>query len=471
MLKGLVKDVVIYGITGGLSKSLMILLLPVYTRYFIPEEYGVIDLVTTIIMFITIMSMLQMEAAIGRYFYETKDKNENCRNLSTAFWTIMGCSMVLIILLTIFAKPCANLLFRDDSYSGLFFIAAAILLVSNIYAFLTAVMRYIKKPIIYGIFSLVQISLTLGASILFVVEMEIGIEGVFYGQLVGFSAAATLMLAYSFSRKILGFYWDKDTIVRYLKFSLPLIPGMVSGWANNYINRFVMLSYLTLTEIGLFTVAFRVASVFRLFEDALKMAWGPFVYESLQKENHKELFKTVFSLSVVLVFTIVMVLSLFANEIFILFATDQYRPAIHVMLILFLSLGLNSLVQIVLIGPVITKKTYYNSILQFVSLVVNVVSLFILVPKYGLIGVPISLLNSTLTLFILSWIYTEKLYYIGYHKLIFLISFTFAFIIVSLCLYAQFDVYIRILVAIMIISIGSYVGRKHINNVRQYFDH
>ncbi len=423
MLKGLVKDVFIYGAAGGLSKSLMILLLPVYTRYFSPEEYGIVDLVTTVLMFLTITSMLAMEAAIGRYFYEAANEAENQKNLSTAFWTIMGASAILVLLLYILAAPLSELLFESESYADLFIVAAAVLPLSNTYAFLTSVMRYVKKPVLYGLFSLVQITLTLGVSIFYVVGLEMGIIGVFYGQLTGFAGASSLMLIYSFSRNILGFHWEKSTIVMYLRFSLPLIPGMFSGWANNYVNRFIMLSFLSLAEIGLFTVAFRIASVFRILEDAVKMAWGPFVYESLQKENHKEMFRTVFSFSVLIIFTLVSVLALFANELLAIFATYEYNQAVSLMTILFLSLGLNALVQIVLIGPVITKKTHYNSLLQLAGLIVNVLCLFILVPEYGLIGVPFSLLASTFTLFILSWAVTEKLYYIGYPKLIFISSF------------------------------------------------
>jgi len=470
MLKGLVKDVFIYGAAGGLSKSLMILLLPIYTRYFSPEEYGIVDLVTTVLMFLTISSMLSMEAAIGRYFYEAKDDAENQRNLSTAFWTIMGASAILIALLYSFAVPLAELFFDNKSYSSLFIVAAAILPLSNVYAFLTAVMRYVKKPILYGVFSLVQIALTLGTSILYVVGMDMGIIGVFYGQLTGFAAAALLMLFYSFGTNILGLHWQRHIINRYLRFSLPLIPGMFSGWANNYVNRFVMLSYLSLAEIGLFTVAFRIASVFRILEDAVKMAWGPFVYESLSKENHKEMFKTVFSFFVLIIFTLVMVLALFASELFSIFATESYEEAVSVMIILFLSLGLNALVQIVLIGPVITKKTHYNSLLQLASLVVNVVCLLVLVPSYGLIGVPISLLASTFVLFLLSWFVTERLYHIGYPKMVFLIAFTLSLAVVVLSVYTQQGLYVRMISAAIIIATGAYMVKLLFRNVREYFD-
>ncbi|MBN4072155.1 oligosaccharide flippase family protein [Flavobacteriales bacterium AH-315-E23] len=470
MLKALVKDVFIYGIAGGLSKSLMILLLPIYTRIFTPDEYGIVDLVTTVLMFLTIMSMLQMEAAIGRYFYEAKDEHENRRNLSTAFWTIIGCSALLIALLFLAAKPLSSLLFDTDKYSNLFLVTAAILPVSNIYAFLTALMRYVKKPILYGVFSLIQIILTLGSSILFVVQMKLGIAGVFYGQLTGFAVAAAVMLLYSFRRKLLGLYWENAVIIRYLKFSLPLLPGMFSSWANNYVNRFVMLSYLTLAEIGIFTVAFRIASVFRILEDAVKMAWGPFLYQSLQKEDHRELFKTVFNYAVMVVFSLVIVLSLFADEIFSIFATAEYKEAIHVMIILFLTLGINTLVQIVLIGPVITKKTHYNSILQLTSLAVNIALLFIFVPKIGLIGVPLSLLCSTLTLFLLSWINTEKLYHVGYPKLVFIIALGTASSVVGISIYYNIDLTYRITIAVLVVAIAISMGNQYFKSVKQHFD-
>jgi len=470
MLKGLVKDVIIYGIAGGLSKSLMILLLPIFTRYFTPEEYGIVDIVTSVLMFLSIMSMLQMESAIGRYFYEVEDEKENRINISTAFWTVIMSTTVIVVLLLSVNTSLSSTLFGSEDYGELFVVAAAILPASNIYAFLTSVMRYVKKPILYGLFSLIQITLTLGSSIAYVVVMDVGVVGVFYGQLTGFGVAALVMFLYCLHTGIIGMFWKKKVVVRYFQFSLPIVPGMVASWANIYLNRFIMLSYLSLAEIGFFTVAFRIACLFRILEDAGKMAWGPFLYQSLEQENHKEVIKTVFNFAVTGVFTLVIILALFSNELFHLFASEEYDEGIYILPILFLALAINSLVQIVLIGPVITKKTHYNSIIIFVSLAVNIGLLLILVPKYGLSGVPISLLCSSFTLFILSWIITEKLYYIGYSKPAFLITFVSALGAVGLSVFFDLELMIRILIAILA-GVAMYaMSLFYFKTIKQKFD-
>lgn len=74
MLKRLGKDVIIYGIASNLSKFIGIFLIPIYTAYFSKEEYGSLDLISTIISFAAIFGMLQLESAIGRYYFEVEEK-------------------------------------------------------------------------------------------------------------------------------------------------------------------------------------------------------------------------------------------------------------------------------------------------------------------------------------------------------------------------------------------------------------
>ena len=468
MLNELVKGVFFYGILGGLTKSISMILLPIYTRAFSPDKYGIIDTVTTVLSFLTIITMLQMEAAIGRYFYETKDVEERRQNLSTAFWTIFACSLFFMVCLVQMANKTSILLFDTAEFGSLFRIAAVILPCSNIFAFFVAIMRYLKRPILYGFCNLLQIISVLGFSILFVVQMEIGIAGAFYGQLLGYSITAIAIVCIALTHKIIGFYWEKDILIRYLKFSLPLLPGVFCGWLNSYINRFFMISHLTFSEIGVFAVSLRLASVFRLFEDAVKMSWGPFLYSSLEKENHKAVFKIVLLWSTVLVFYLVIVLSLFLEEIFTFLATREYFKGVSMTVILFLTFSINSLVQIVLIGPVITGKTYFNSILQLMGLLVNTVLLFILIPELKLFGVSLSLMFSSLTLFLSSWITTEKLYPVGFHKLEFVIIFGGTILAIYLIINNNIKFPYKVAIVFILPVIAMIVGQKYFVIIQRY---
>nr|MBA3985966.1 hypothetical protein [Flavobacteriales bacterium] len=72
MLKKLGKDVAIYGIAASLSKFIGIFLIPVFSRYFDPNEYGALDLIMTVVSLVAIFGMLQLESGIARFYYEAE---------------------------------------------------------------------------------------------------------------------------------------------------------------------------------------------------------------------------------------------------------------------------------------------------------------------------------------------------------------------------------------------------------------
>ena len=417
----------IYGTIGGLGKSISFFLIPLYTRVFSVEDYGYLDLITAIVLLVGMIGTLQMESAIGRFFYEREQLQKI--KISTAFWIVIIATSLLTLPLIIFAGFISKQIFSSDDLTNIIIIGVARLPFSNAFSYFMALMRYIKKPVKYGTYHLFQILLTTGLSIWFVVGLDYGLTGAFLGQLIGFSISTLLVAFYFVKIGLLGFVFSSAIKSQFLKYSLPLVPGVIIGWANLYINRFIMLYYLSAYDIGLVGVATRVAAIFALIEYAIKMTWGPFLYENIKYPDHRLTFNKVFiSMSTVLL-CLVAALSLFTEDLFNLLVPVEYQEAYKIALILFLAMGLNALMQIVQVGPAITKKTKYNSILSALGVISNIICLFAMVPSIGLIGVPLSFLTSIVVQFISSWLISEKLYYIGYKmrylSVLFLMAATF----------------------------------------------
>jgi O-antigen/teichoic acid export membrane protein len=454
MLKRLVKDVAIYGLTSGLSKSLMLILVPVYTRVFSSAEYGTIDLVSTCTSFIIIISMLQMEASVGRYYYEVKEGPSRLAYMSTALWTIVLFSLFFVIPIVFFSSQLSLLLFKDVSYQDVLIVGALMIPVAVIFALFTALMRYVHKPLIFGLSIFIQISITILVSLFLVLYIKVGIVGVFYGQIAGFIVSAILMSIYLNRLGLIGFVWNKLILLKLLRFGLPLLPGLVTNWANTYANRFAMLTYLTLTEIGLYSIALKIASVFQLAEQAVKMTWGPFLYDNVKNNPaHKELFQRILFLATIVTFMLVSIVSLYTEEIFTIFVAPEYFAAITPAKILFLALGTHLLIQLVLVGPGITKKTHFTSLSSLLSLLVNIISLFLLVPHFKLIGVAISYLLSICAYLIVSWIISERLYYIGFSIARFAQNFILISIFQVAIIFVEFELYLKIIFTFSILII------------------
>ena len=428
MLKDLAKSILIYGVASSIGKFIGLFLVPIYTRIFSPDQYGVIDLISTVVALVSILGMVQLESAISRYYFAVKENEERCIYVSTAFWTIIVLSSFWAVFVLLLAGPVSVLLFKTDQYRYVILVASLIIPFSNIFSFLTVLMRYINKPVVYTIFVTIQLLSTVGISVWLVVFKRIGIIGVFYGQLFGFILAAGAMLFYL--RFLLRFAWKWNVLKRFFRYSLPMVPGVCGGWLNSYAGRFVMLGYLTLADIGLYTVALKIASIFGLVDSAFRMAWGPFMWENFERPDHRDIYKRVMKIVSIGVFSLVSMVALFGREIVSFLTTQAYANAAPLIGILGFSLGLRIVGQTVMLGSGICKRTEYNTLTMYISVGVNIALLFILVPAIGLIGAPLCMLISSTVLIVLGWYISERLYYIGFSKMFFGVGYLITLVVV-----------------------------------------
>mgnify|MGYP001595852281 FL=1 len=70
------KDTFIYGFGNIFSKGASLILLPIYTRLFTPAEYGIIEMLTIVTSFLSIILMFGMTGAQNFFFFEQKQNGK-----------------------------------------------------------------------------------------------------------------------------------------------------------------------------------------------------------------------------------------------------------------------------------------------------------------------------------------------------------------------------------------------------------
>lgn len=443
------KDLIIYGFSSSIGKFVSLLLVPLFTRVFIPDIYGEMDMILTIVAIASIFGMVQLESAVSRYFYTQKDELGKKIIISTAFWSVSFLSLFIVLLAVVFSDKISSFFFDNPRHSFAIILSSLIIPVSNLNSLFTVVIRFKKKPVHYMFFQLLQIIITVGVTIFLITYLKIGIIGVFWGQLVGYSIATFMMAIYL--KNYLSFIWNKVEFKKMIRFSLPLVPAVAGGWANSYLNRFIILGYLSVADLGLYAVALKIASVFQLVGSALRMAWGPFLWETFENNsNHKVVFRKIQKELSLFVFILVVIITLFSKEIILLVASDAYMPATQLIGFIAISLAISEvIIPITSIGPGITKKTEYNTVIFFLSIPVNIGALLFLVPKIGVIAVPISLFFANLVFLIAGWWNSERLYYIGFKIYPMIFNLIFSLLIISLILYFEVPISIKIILSIL----------------------
>ncbi|WP_194850509.1 lipopolysaccharide biosynthesis protein [Nonlabens antarcticus] len=459
MNKQLLNSFLFYGVSTGLSRFISLILIPIYVRYFNTSEYGVIDIIQTVVSVIVIFGILQLETSIQRYYYETRGRYRKMM-ISTVCFTIFFISIVLVIVISIFSKLISTALFDIPSYSTEIIVASLIIPFLNITVIFFIVLRYLKKPVLFSVLILLQVVTSAGLTLLLVLKFDLGIKSVFLGQLAGYIIVAIVQLYVL--RNNLVLQWNRKILKKMLVFAIPQFPARIGSASVTYLNRFVMLSLLTTSAIGIFSVALKFASVMQLLNISFSMAWIPFMYENLKKSDHKEIYKTVFEFVIQITFVVVFVVSLFSKEIIQLFTVEAYYDAAYLLPGLILYNALFIVKAITDIGIVITKKMIYISYVYFIGASVNVGFLYLGIYFFDLKGVVYSMLLTNIVIVFLGWFFSEKLYHIGMNLNKYLLYLTTSIICVVVLMNYNFNDYFRYSLALLSLLFMIYQNKGYV---------
>ncbi len=466
MLKDFAKSFLLYGLASGLSKSFLILLVPIYTQVFSTSEYGILDILTGFVALMVIVGMLQLESGVARYYYEEVGI-ERKRLISTTFWSITGFSILLALLLSLDASFFSEYLFNRADLESIFTACCFLVPLSICFNFLVFLLRYEQKPLIYFLFIIAQVVITILSILYFIYYLDLGLHAVVYGQLVGM-ILPLLGLLYYFKDQIY-LVWDNAIIVKLLRYSIPLIPSVAINWANVYMGRFIMLKYLSMSELGIYSLAVRIATVFSLLEVAFTLTWGPFFWRTYLEKKNQELYKHIFNVLCIVVFFIVISGGLFSKEIISMLSNEKYSDSSEILGLLLLTYGVMIFVQLVGMGPAIAKKTFYNPLLAGLGLLVNVFLLLALIGPLGVKGVAIAAVTGNVVTVCLFWVVSNRLYPIEYSSTFFFICFIVTLAILFASDFLQLNVSFRLLILVItgLLPIGYLV--RNVNKIKILF--
>ena len=126
-LKQLGKDSIVYGVGGVLARGMGLVLLPLYTRFFAPADYGVIETLNVINSFLGALLVLGMDSAQSFFFFQQKENGRPAQaRLVTGILQFRLAWGTLIVLISMFVSPLLNAYFFDSQLSWEHFAAAFI---------------------------------------------------------------------------------------------------------------------------------------------------------------------------------------------------------------------------------------------------------------------------------------------------------------------------------------------------------
>lgn len=411
-LRHLVKDTSVYGLVSATRSLVGLLLVPIYTRVFLPGDYGQIDTLTTLVAFLTLAATLGMDTAAALYFYDNEGEADRGQMITTAVVTRVGLSTLFAATISLFAPAIAGLLFRDAATASTIRIAVWTAPASAMVGFLIELLRLGRRPWLYAGLAIANLLLGVGLSILFVVGWRWGVNGAFAGPLT--AALLTLPAGFWATRRLLLPRFSRAWLAKLLHVGLPLIPAALGGWFIAYSNRYFLLHYGSAADVGLLAVGNKASAPLVLFTSAFLIAWGPFAFSLQKQENAPLVYAKALTYFWIVAGTGVVVVTLFAREMLLIFTTADYVAAAAVSGLMALQLAADASYYIVSIGAILAKRTRLLAISVPVAAAACVVYNFLLAPRFSYVGAGLAAMLAYATSAIIAYFLSQRAYPIPY---------------------------------------------------------
>lgn len=368
---------------GKLGSGLItFLMLPLYTRWLGPEQFGLAELVNTYSNIILSVATCCMADAIF-IFPKTADKEGKCKYYSSGL-LVAFIGIVFAFIISFFLK--FNFFSKLGTFHTNSFQIALLSSCLFLQNYTQQFTRSIDKMKVYSISGIVlSAAIALYAFLLIPI---LGTDGYIYSLALANITAAFYSFTASGSFKYLSFHSiDKDFAYDLLKYGVPLIPNAIMWWLVDGINRPIMEAELGLAAIGIYAVASKFPSVLNVISGAFSNAWGISVSEEYGKDDFNKYFNQIFKLVFFLLMVFSFLVSIFSRPIIRIFAAPEYIEAYKLLPVLLFGVMLSNASG--LIGGIFMarKKSKYFFYSSIYGAIVSVVFTLFLVRPFGVYGV------------------------------------------------------------------------------------
>lgn len=399
------KDFCLYGLVGLIGKIAALFLLPVYTNILSREEYGVMTLILTCSGIIDLVSNLNLHSGITRDYYE--DGVDRKRLVSTGFFSILGLSLfILIILLLTRQFWVERVLSLDAGYSLAVVMMMLSIPAASLQSYFAILTRFKKKALLFSVGAFVGLVIRIGTALLCVVHFRTGIMGIFLGELLAQMFCA-IFYAY-INREFLAITFEWTYLRRALLFALPTLPAILAVWLDTSVGQIMISKYISVSDLGVYSLALSITSVFTLLSTALQNVWSPYLYENYKLDSFRQQVRKLFTVCMVVIIVISVMLSLFSKEIILLLSNEGYLAATKYVTLLTIPAVLYLLFPIASSGISISRDTKHLGIAYIIGTSVNLLVLFFAIRKFGVIAVPACLALSRLTAYVYMYVISNR---------------------------------------------------------------
>ncbi len=353
------------------NKLLLILFVPIFTHFMVPEEYAVYTNLMIFFSFTGLIYFLGIQQAIISFYHSEKTNEYKFSMISSVYITLILVGLILSLLIIVFKKELSLLIIRTAEYDYLFIWLAVILFFNSIYSITLSFLNIMERSKNYVILSAVQNTIVLLLIIISTLGKTFRLDHYFKFLTFATIIAAMISIVNMLSilskmsisqakRKI----FSMKIAASLFKFGIVMIPGTFSLMILRASDRY-MLTYLSansLYDVGIYAVGYRIGMIMQFLVSIVSLVYYPYAMRIADQPGAKESYRNIFKYFVISGSILGFLIIFFSPEVFQIFINKSYSEAIKVVFFGVISNFLLGVFNIINISFYLKKKSwqYYS---------------------------------------------------------------------------------------------------------------
>ncbi len=388
-----------YGIANAISAGAPLLLIPVYTRFMNPEEFGTVSIFNTIVILLSSVIGFGTSAAVQKKFFDL-EQNQLRTYSSTAIQMIAAISLAFVFLVGILSLTKDTLFGIQMPWLYLAVLAATSAAIQQI---LLAIWQSQQNVKAYVKFQITYSAALLGTPTLLMIAAKLGMIGALTGTAIAyifFGVVAAIVL------DKMGHIRQKASqnyLLHIVRFGYPLFPQLTAGWAIAMLDRFFIQKSWGLAAVGAYSLAFQLAQPLNVFSASVTQALTPSIYSALARKDSaaRHSNKTQILLAMILTLALALLITLAAPPL-IRAVAPAYEHSIPFIPWLTAALMFNGFYRLATIQMLFHEKTRQIAQVIFGVALVSTAANFLIIPVFGPIAAGWVSCASFFTIFLLT---------------------------------------------------------------------
>ena len=375
----MIKKIFEYLVFSGLSAIIGFITVMYMTKHMSIENFGIVGLFMAILYILPQLISFSCSGLVS--INKVKLNIKEFQLFSDSYFTFGIFIFIVIFLLGLLI----GLFFKQYLLLGVLLPIVAFLQFLNTFHYAELIQDGKSKR--YGIYRLILVSFSFLLTVVFLNNRQLTWEARLYAIVLSEGLLLVIALRLSFyTLRHFKVSINKENVREYFIFGFPLMFGLLAGWLLNQSDRFIVLHFFSLKDVGIYTLAYSIGTIVNMINQATTNAIIPSIYKYLEEKKASKYIRKLNIFYSISILSIAILIGLSSYWFVPLFFGIEYKHATEIILFIAVAFAFNGIYRTT--GSVIAyyKRNSLQMKLLYGSAGINIVFSMLLIPVFGILA-------------------------------------------------------------------------------------